>query len=93
MGPTAGLTLRNPILSQPLSRPYLANDDEAFYNINRMSDSVVKLVMDGANWATYWDRLELTLNAHRLEDHLSNNNVTKSYTDARTISGNSPASE
>jgi len=59
--------------------------------MNRLSDSVVKLAMDGANWATYRDRLKLALDARGMGEHLSSDNVTKSYTDAGTISGNSPA--
>ena len=46
MGPGAGLSLRTSFTSEPPSYPYLANDDETFYNMNNIFDSVVSLVTE-----------------------------------------------
>jgi hypothetical protein len=93
MGPVAAITLE--INSRKY--PYLTIDPYHFifiasipHTMSNPIDIVIKLGVDGANWATYRDKLQFMLEARGWGDHLMQINMSRSYTDAGTISGHSP---
>ena len=49
------------------------------------------LAIDGSNWVTYRDRINITLRMRRWQDHLTSSSITQAYIDRGDINGIKPA--
>jgi gag-polypeptide of LTR copia-type len=55
-----------------------------------MKIDLVQLAADGTNWVTYHDRLKITLQMCRWQDHLTSSSVTKAYINCSDINNIKP---
>jgi hypothetical protein len=90
MGPVPIHSLRSLFARVPLSHPclnsYVVNTSHIMSN---PMDNNIQLAVDSANWATYHDRLHFMLEAQGWSDHLTHENVSRTYTDTGTINSQS----
>jgi hypothetical protein len=92
MGPAPIHSLRSLFARVPLSHPCLdSNIIDTPHIMSNTMDNTIQLAVDGANWATYRDRLQFALEARGWSDHLTHENISRTYTDAGTINSQSPA--
>jgi hypothetical protein len=91
MGPAPIHSLRSLFVHVPLSHHNLdSNVVNTPHIMSNTMDNNIQLAVDGANWATYRDRLQFMLEAQGWSDHLMHENISRTYMDAGMINSQSP---